>query len=320
MKRVVNREQVAHLFAHQAQTEAYTASRNFYFYGNKCNSYGSHFRAAVHHGDTVLINRDNYSVTTARQMSALRMACSHLQTFDVENPDAETKAEHRENFRVMVREFETELLRASRARIYNDTAHAEQLRDNANRYAAWAKIGNRIKPVALDAIADRVKTRDARERAALKRERIAREKRRAAELEKQRAEYAEKLTAWRAGEGDCYTLGNYRYTDRARVRLTSDGATVQTSQGAEFPARHAARFIGFVLHCFDTGTDWKRNGQRVPLGHFQLDAIAGAGGVLRAGCHTVTANETRRLAALLTDAGHALPGLQESLPLNTGGE
>jgi hypothetical protein len=287
---------VAHLFAHQSQEHA--QGSNFYFNGDTCYSYGPHYVAAVHHGDCVLINSNSYSMTTARHLSHLRYACNHLGRYYVPNPAARTKAEHRENFRALVAEYEREILRLSRARKYTSLETSERMLANANEYAARFKIGNRLQPIDTSEIQERIKTREARESAARKRARKAAEKRERERLESMRAEYVENLAEWREGKRGLYGLGEYRHHDAARLRLTDDGR-VQTSHGAEFPASDARQHIGFVLACFDQGRNWQRNGENIPLGPFQLDRIDGKAGTLRAGCHTVTVNEVKRLAAQL---------------------
>ena len=297
MKRVVNKSMVAHLFAHQAQPEARTASGNFYFHGDTCWSYGSHYCAAVHHGEFVLINSHRYSVTTASQLSELRQACRHLRYFEVPNPQARTKPEHRENFRYLVRQYEDEIDRLTRARVHNSPDHAEGMLHDANDYARFTRIGNRLKPIAPDQIGERIKTRTAKERAdSLKLRRDA-EKRAAAEREKMKAEYTVRLDEWRNGLTNY--LNFWRFQDTARLRLTSDGSTVQTSRGVEFPADDARAALPFVLEVLDSGRSWQRNGQQIPLGPFQLDRIDCKSQTVKAGCHTVTANEVRRLAGLL---------------------
>lgn len=294
MRTVVNKDQVAHLFANQSQDHATTPNRNFYFRGNLLNSYGSHYRAAVHHGDVVLINRDSYSNTTASQLSSLRMACSHLNTFEVANPDANTKPEHRENFREMVKEYETELLRASRARVYNSTDTAERMLNNANDYAKRFKIGNRLNPIAIEDAKATAAKRSAKDKAAAKRAEAQRQKRNAAALADRIATDENNALNWRDS-----TYHHSLFNLPVMCRLTSDGATVQTSHGASFPTSHARRFMPFVLGLFESGDDWQRNGDKMPLGHFQIDRVSGSDGYLRAGCHTVTRAEVERLAALI---------------------
>lgn len=74
MKKVVNNETVAHLWANQQQTEAYTPNRAFYFYGNTIYSYGSHFAIGKHitndKGEkAILFTTRRYSNTTAKHIN-----------------------------------------------------------------------------------------------------------------------------------------------------------------------------------------------------------------------------------------------------------
>ena len=302
MRTVYPQEMVAHLFANQSQPEARTQSGNFYFYGDTCYSYGSHYVAAVHHGDCVLVNEYGYSVTTAKHMSRLRSAISG-QYFDVENPAARTKPEHRANFHKMAADYRAEVLRASRARVYNSLNTANHMLAQANAYAARFKIGNRLKAIETADIKGVIETQKKRDTAAARRAEKARIAAAAERAERMRAEYDAALVDWRAGLIHCTALGGMRQSDTARVRLSADGQTVETSQGAEFPARHARRWIQFVIGRFLSGENWARNGSEIRLGHFQIDTIDGAAGLLRAGCHTVTRAEVERLAELL-DAAH----------------
>lgn len=289
MKTVVSRSQVAHLFAHQAQDHARTASGNFYFYGNRCTSYGPHYLAAVHLGDVVLLNSNRYSNTTARQLGELWRACNHLVVFQVPDPAAETVADHRENFAYLIAEYRRELIRLSRARVHTSQDYARNLRNIAADYAARFNVRVAVPPFETVTAGLRVvseiseKNRAARQ--AIK-ERAARQARKEAQ---------ERAERWRAGA--------YHYPLHAlpcMLRLSGDGETVQTSHGAEFPARHARRALPFVLECFATGVTWCRGGGNGPrLGAFRLDAIHGLTGTLKAGCHTVTRAEVERLARLL---------------------
>jgi hypothetical protein len=285
---IVNNDQVAHLFAHQSQDWARNQSGSFYFEGDTCWSYGSHFVAAVHHGDCVLINAETYSPTTGKQLSALRHACSHLEAYTVDYPNASTKDAHRENFRAMVEEYERLILKAGRARKYADTwlSCADTLLYSANRYAARFKIGNRLKPVK-PANVEQIKERAAKQ---AKAERA----RKAAERKKMLAEFNEKAPLWRAGAGP-YALP-YRWDLPPILRVNGD--TVETSHGASFPVTDAPAAIAMVRACVEHKRDWERNGEQVRLGSFRLDKI-NADGTVKAGCHTVAYKEVEYIATQL---------------------
>ncbi len=83
MKKGVSPENVAHLWANKIQDEAATAYRNLYFNGNSIFLYGSHFEIARHvenkKGEkAVFFTTRSYSNTTAKHISIVRYACSHL--------------------------------------------------------------------------------------------------------------------------------------------------------------------------------------------------------------------------------------------------
>lgn len=70
MKKVMDKYNVAHMWANQLQDEARTSTRNLYFNGATIYSYGSHFPIASHiefNGkEAVLFTTRDYSVTTSQ--------------------------------------------------------------------------------------------------------------------------------------------------------------------------------------------------------------------------------------------------------------
>lgn len=276
MKTIVNKYQVSHLFAHQAQSYASTSSRNFYFNDNVCNSYGSHFVAAVHHGDVVLLNSHAYSVTTASHLSALRSACSHLVVIYVPAPGATQRETHIENFDYLVAEYEKEVLRLSRARTYKNPEYAHRVERDANAYAKRFKLRRRIKAIPLDDIKPVL---------------LAREQ---AKQKANQAKQRKQITAWRNG-----TFYGRLHNLPVMCRLSSDKRTLQTSLGAEVPVEHVKKWISSVLTMLKDKTTWTRNGHEMRLGHFQIDKVDGVKGTLLAGCHTITHKEIRHIATLV---------------------
>lgn len=82
MKKVHNREMVAHIWANGAQDEARTAAGNFFFTGPALFSYGSHFVVGYRYAPTpervlFIMNGDSYSMTTGRHVAAARSAIRH---------------------------------------------------------------------------------------------------------------------------------------------------------------------------------------------------------------------------------------------------
>jgi hypothetical protein len=96
---------------------------------------------------------------------------------------------------------------------------------------------------------------------------------------------------WQDGKGQRGALGyGLRSTLLRRV-----GERLETSQGVEVPFSHAVVAFHKASRCRRTATTWHRNGEQVPVGHFQVDEID-AQGNLKAGCHTLAWEEMLRLA------------------------
>jgi hypothetical protein len=70
---------IAHLWAHELQSEAKNPSRNFYFEGDTIYSYGAHFPCGkiirnANGAKAYILNTDTYSSTTAKHMGTVRGA------------------------------------------------------------------------------------------------------------------------------------------------------------------------------------------------------------------------------------------------------
>lgn len=104
--------------------------------------------------------------------------------------------------------------------------------------------------------------------------------------------HAETLRAWLACESNVrpsYEAGTY-----ARI----NGAFVETTRGASVPIEHACRLSRmYAIAVRKGGMDWV-DGAGPIVGHFRVNSI-GADGSLMIGCHEFTAEEAKRLHALL---------------------
>lgn len=123
-------------------------------------------------------------------------------------------------------------------------------------------------------------------------------------------EFAAMLADWRnAAPGARFPdalHGNGR--DRAAfLRLSADRRRVETSQGAEVPARVCAALWPMIGECKRTGAARTFPGGSDPgavrLGRFLLDAIDGDGNI-RAGCHFIPFSELADIAGRLNFAPH----------------
>lgn len=97
---------------------------------------------------------------------------------------------------------------------------------------------------------------------------------------------------WQDGIGRASQYG-WGYNAPTLVRRKGD--RLETSRGAEVPFRHAVLAYLKAQECRALGTSWHRNGEKVPVGVYQLDAIDEQGNI-RAGCHTIAFEEMQRLA------------------------
>lgn len=96
-------------------------------------------------------------------------------------------------------------------------------------------------------------------------------------------------TEWQDGKG---ATSQYGFTE---TFVRRNGDTLQTSRGASCPFAHAVIAFLKAQECRSTGTTWKRNGQQIRVGHFNVDAIDEQGN-MRAGCHELKWEEMLRLA------------------------
>lgn len=97
---------------------------------------------------------------------------------------------------------------------------------------------------------------------------------------------------WLEGIGEASQYG-WGYNVPTLVRRKGD--RLETSRGAEVPFKHAVKAYLKAQQCRETGTTWKRNGETVAVGMYQLDSIDAQGNIT-AGCHTIAFDEMQRLA------------------------
>ena len=81
-------------------------------------------------------------------------------------------------------------------------------------------------------------------------------------------------------------------------RGTIISGTVETSLKATVPVTDAIRAYRFAAKCRQRSVTWRRNGDRIRVGHFQLDSIS-ADGSFCAGCHRLSWRTIHGLAERL---------------------
>lgn len=306
-KTVFDSREIAHLWfhSHESQEYARNSQDNFYFSGDTIYSYGRHFpiaRIGCHKGQRyVLFTNRTWSSTTAKHLSWTRQAIPQGTPVFYVNDVTEPLKDCLDDFAERVKRAEFEVITAknkvSRAKRYGILSGA--VRD-ANAFAEFFGLRRRFKLVETANVDELREIHKKREAAAAKREAAARRK-----LERENAKHNEAaVAAWRAGIG---RYPNFRGLFNRPHLLRISGDVVQTSEGAEFPVRHALRALPFVERLLRNGQDFHRNGRRIPLGLFEIDRIESDGTVV-AGCHRVERAEIERLIAALKE----LPAVDHS--------
>jgi len=323
VKRVVPTDQVAHLWAHQSQSDARNGTNSVHFSGAVFYSYATPIARIMQTiaGNTVaLISSHGHSMTTrGKHYPAVRRALhGHIHAFTVpfigapggwNRPDSNNIDEvHAGNVAALTAGYNEHVARLLRrqSRIYDQAAdpHAEvlqELESIAGTVGAYG-VSFGVNTPGFDTAADaaRINARfDALEAHKAREQRAAAKLRReAAEREKRAAAAADALAAWRAGN----VYANHSlYGLPVALRIVGD--EVQTTLGARVPLQAARDAYGFYrLMLADGKVPWQRKAEHrflpVNLGPFTLDSIDADGNV-RAGCHNISAAELARFGALI---------------------
>lgn len=307
MKTVFSNSMTAHVWAQQSQPHGHSGSMSFD--GDTLYSYRTPIARIVPLtvGSVALVTSQRYSITTSsKHMPTVRRALPEtIRAFYVDNVRATSKREHSENLAALVLNYTRQLLHFRRmlSEPYSYD-HIEELSATAFAYAdAFALDPPSINAMAdIEAIKEYRAAREARnntpegiakrERSRAKREEY-RANKEARERAKRQAAINEAVTRFRAGDPRQGYIGGM--DGGALLRVSNDGERVETSQGATVPIADAKRAIAFVDRIRKAGAGWKRNGERFPVGDFQLDSVDAVGNV-RAGCHSIDWIEIEALA------------------------
>jgi len=307
-----NRRQCAHVWAQQNQERG--RAGNVSFEGDTLYSYGTPVARIVNGrrgAVACLVTSRSYSVTTSAHVSGALQAFGYermhfavpslgrSQGRNYEAPHGRygryhPEIDHAANLDRLMASYAEERARLTRARSY---VTEDCLRTRANKVSEYASLFGFKRAVDVEADLRAMDTPKRRARIARQAERD--NARRAADSARW-AEQAlvnalgrdERIQEWRSGAAVSLRYGD-EGADGAMLRIKGD--TVQTSQGAEVPLSHVALAFRKVEACRAAGVEWRRNGESVQLGAFQLDRITAEGDV-RAGCHAIAWAETEALA------------------------
>lgn len=272
----MNRKELAHLWAHKAGPSGRASS--FYFEGDTIYSYGRHFPIARHHKGVVLMTTRGYSNTTARHISAVRMACSHKSVFYVYRPDRYPSKADISHYKERIEQAAMAAVRARSSK--NRKIHElSELVIEANSFCELFGFKTRFSlPTDWSELKKRADKMAAAEH---KREQ---EKKRKIEVEAQ-----EKIQKWLAGESVSIPYNIDRVYLRAVLTpnelVSQHGVAylMETSKGARVPLGDAKRAFEFCMKMRDRG--WHRNGEQFKVGNYQLDEITSTH--VKAGCHRI---------------------------------
>lgn len=229
MKKVNTPQDTAHLFALQQQQEAYTPTRSLYFYGKSIYSYGSHFCIAKFiDNKTLLFTERTYSNTTAKHISVVSYATSHINKIYCFNPNAN----HEENFTYWLRQAEQladKLKRANKPEIY-----INQLQQIENKATIYANYFNIDIPETLQSVLKVTTKAEILAYMENKAELIASEK--IAKEKAAKKEHQTNLKKWRKFETSrLYQRDGFDY-------LRKNNEQFETSQGVKIPIEIGKRF------------------------------------------------------------------------------
>ncbi len=306
VKTVYPTSEIAHLWAHQTQRSARNPQGNFYFQGDVIYSYGEHFPIARirHNGKKkmVMITTRTFSSMTSGHTAAVRMACKHLPTFDVDDVMhwdvlGALRRQARETWKFV--QCGTQRLFGCTAKMFNFRRY-RYLEKQFNACLKFFNMTGQIK---------RPRDYEVQRRNAIQGERVARiryrakmEKKKAAvkaEEESRKKKFEEVLPQWTNGEVTTRALPQGNYPVYFRLHPHSD--KIETSLGAFLSVEEALAIWPKVKEARRSGINWTSGGrypEELKVGAYQVDRIDYTGDV-HAGCHHVKWAQVKMLAIML---------------------
>jgi hypothetical protein len=263
MKIVVNKYNVAHLFANQLQTEAKTPTRNFYFRNKSIYSYGLHFCIAKFiNEDTVLFTQRGYSNTTAKHILITNSALSHKNKIYCKNPEG-TNEENFEFWQNQVLQLSGKLTKAKKPALY--TTQIGSVIDTAKKYADFMKVSLPIELVEAQKIMSKESSISFINNLS---------KIRQDEEKKKHTEQVKKFRSFKT---------NYIYNRNGFDYLRKSENFIESSQGIEIP--------------IEIGIEFYKNLNEIKPGCklMEYTVIENNKDFIKIGCHTIKKSEIKNL-------------------------
>lgn len=288
MRRVVDKHEVAHLWANQLQDDARTPSGNLYFNHNGIFSYGSHFLIACHVENSrgekaILVTKRTYSNTTNAQINIVRSASRHIKQLFVPDPD-ENKGELFEKWYLEIKHVADKLANARKPEKY-----VLQIRGIINEVKAYAEFFDCEIPEYLLLGVDIEDNAQYAE--VVKKEAELRKAQQEKEHQENVQRLKKRLKDWRAFKTPYIKIyGSYDF-----LRLNKTTNRVETSQRVELPAEIARNFYKLILETIAEGGCTNCN--MVLMDRYNVIEINK--NFIKVGCHQISIAEIKTLTKKL---------------------
>ena len=273
MKTVFNNADCVHTFAQRTQQTGRTSNGNIFFEGDKIYSYGYHYELGRFLDDeTILINDEGYSASTAKHIHLLIGATSQYKQY------YKTKVNiHLVYNKIMY--LKNKLVRARKPQMYISEIY--QRWNSLNEYINERKRTELTKEkkykellLFVDSLQNETSIQDLKDWA----KEEAKKKR-----EKQKKELTKKLKKFRAYESDYFRIGGKDY-----LRLSKCAQFVETSQGVRIDINEAKRYLKLLK----SGAIMR--GQKI--GNYTTISY---GKLLKIGCHNISKEEIQYINNLI---------------------
>jgi hypothetical protein len=290
MKTVLDPQTVAHYWANKVQNHATNSNRSFYFNDDTIYSYGRHFPIAKHFGDKVIFTTRSYSNTTAKHISIVRAACSHLAKIYAPHVDGR----HSDNFDVWKRDIEQALNAMKTARKPEKYFEAvEHTKQQVNEYCKALNVKppsdlKKLLALTFENAGELAKKQAAKEKR--ERENI---------INKGSKIFSKYVNLWR--EGQSYEQIREQINDSNRAILQKyinmndftylrviDGQ-VETSKGVKLPIDVAKRYVDAYFN------NAINKGDRIL--HYTVSNVNKAG--IQIGCHNIPLEQINYLKSII---------------------
>ena len=219
-----------HTFAQQTQHEGRNQSRSTFFEGNKIYSYGYHYELGRFlDNETILINDEGYSNSTAKHITLLVGATSQYKQYYITKTDIDYIHSHVFNY------IKPKLAKARKPQKYLNEIYSywsslntyltdRKLKTKANKNAKYIELKKFI-----NSLQDETSIQDLKEWA----KEEARKKK-----EQEKKQLKESLAKFREYKKDYFRIGSKDY-----LRLSKCAKFVETSQGVKIDIEEAKRYL-----------------------------------------------------------------------------